>query len=265
MDLYQSIKIVRDESVTKYKINGINDVVNLPHIQDIKNKLQEHLIVITLNTKNEVNGVTLVGIGTMRNIYLNTSDIIRCAIISGSEKVIIAHNHPTGNSEPSREDILFTNRINTALNIAGVKLLDHVIVGEGYSSMLELGHIKEKQDLKILNNRIIEKLQAENMQLMIKVEQLKRKLQKEDELKIQFIHKKPPANERKAGLYYFDLRDSEDTKGFTIERSVLANNIGSLVANQDILKYCSILTNKELSALNYKEVQDLYVEEEMEM
>lgn len=86
-------------------------------------------------------------------------------------------------------------------------------------------------------------------------------------LKVQFIHQKPPLEERNLDLFYYDLRDSETDRGYTIEQSVLVNNIGSLVANQDILKGKEYITDEELEELDYQEVSYLEnnMEEEMEM
>lgn len=91
-----------------------------------------------------------------------------------------------------------------------------------------------------------------------------------EKLKIQFISKIPSIEERNPELFYFDLRDSEVDNGYTIERNVLVNNIGSLVANKDILKDKEFITDEELEGLEYEEVTDLYVkqnsiESDMEM
>ena len=85
--------------------------------------------------------------------------------------------------------------------------------------------------------------------------------------KVQFIHQKPPLEERNSELYYYDLRDSEIDNGYTIEQNVLVNNIGSLVTNQDILKGKPCITDEEFEELDYEEVNYLYneMEEEMEM
>ena len=79
-------------------------------------------------------------------------------------------------------------------------------------------------------------------------------------LKIQWINKIPPPEERNPKLFYYDLRNSEIDNGFTIERRVLANNIGSLVTNKDILGDEKFITDDEFYNLQYDEVQDLYVE-----
>ena len=86
-------------------------------------------------------------------------------------------------------------------------------------------------------------------------------------LKVQFIHQKPPIEERNLDLFYYDLRDSEIDRGYTIEQNVLANNIGSLVANQDILKGKPYITDEQFEEMNYLEVNYLEngIEEDMEM
>ena len=84
-------------------------------------------------------------------------------------------------------------------------------------------------------------------------------------LKIQFIHQKPPLEERDLDLFYYDLRDSETDRGYTIEQSVLVNNIGSLVANQDILNGKEYITDEELEQLDYQEVNYLQFEIQDEM
>ncbi len=78
-------------------------------------------------------------------------------------------------------------------------------------------------------------------------------------LKLQWLDKIPPPEERNPELFYYDIRNSDIDNGYTIERGVLVNNIGSLVANKDILKDKEFITDKELENLHYEEVQDLYV------
>ncbi len=78
-------------------------------------------------------------------------------------------------------------------------------------------------------------------------------------LKIQWLHEKPPIEERNPNLFYYDIRDSKIDNGYQIERGVLVNNIGSLVTNKDILEGKDFLTDKEFENLHYEEVQDLYV------
>jgi len=60
--------------------------------------------------------------------------------------VILVHNHPSGDTEPSREDCIITTMIGIALNSIGVKVHDHIIIGDGYHSMATSGELKTMQD-----------------------------------------------------------------------------------------------------------------------
>lgn len=80
-------------------------------------------------------------------------------------------------------------------------------------------------------------------------------------LKLQWIDKIPPLSERNPELFYYDLRDSDIDNGFTVERDVLVNNIGSFVTNQDILGDKEYITDEEFDELEFEEVTDLYVKQ----
>ena len=79
------------------------------------------------------------------------------------------------------------------------------------------------------------------------------------DLKIQWIDKIPPPEERNPELFYYDIRNSDIDDGYTIAKGVLVNNIGSLVTNKEILGNKKFITDKELESLHYEEVQNLYV------
>lgn len=91
-----------------------------------------------------------------------------------------------------------------------------------------------------------------------------------EKIKIQFLNKIPPIEQQNPELFYYDLRDAEIDNGYTIERKVLVNNIGSLVTDKDILGDREFITDEELEGMVYEEVTDLYVrqnsiESDMEM
>lgn len=85
------------------------------------------------------------------------------------------------------------------------------------------------------------------------------------EIKVQFIHIKPRKEDIDNNLYYFDMRNADMGRGYTIERNVWANNIGSLISNVDLLKDKDILTDEEFEKLDYIIVDDLVNEDEMEL
>lgn len=84
-----------------------------------------------------------------------------------------------------------------------------------------------------------------------------------ENLKVQFVTPRIPKERRDVNLFYYELRDSEVDNGYTIERFVLVNNIGSLVCNKDLLGEKNFITDTELFAMNFKEVVDLYKVDEV--
>lgn len=79
-----------------------------------------------------------------------------------------------------------------------------------------------------------------------------------EKLKIQFVTLRIPKEKRDDELFYYDLRDSEWDNGYTIERFVWGNNIGSLASNKDLLGDKRFITDTELFAMDFEEVVDLY-------
>jgi DNA repair protein RadC len=102
---------------------------------------KEHFFVISLNTKNKVKFVELVSIGTANSSLVHPREVFRRCIIRGASAAIVCHNHPSGESEPSEEDINITKRLVEAGKIIGIEILDHVIIGQRWSSMKEKGII----------------------------------------------------------------------------------------------------------------------------
>ena len=98
---------------------------------------KEHFFVISLNTKNKVKFVELVSIGTANTSLVHPREVFRRCIIRGASAAIVCHNHPSGESEPSEEDINITKRLVEAGKIVGIEILDHVIIGQRWSSMKE--------------------------------------------------------------------------------------------------------------------------------
>jgi DNA repair protein RadC len=105
----------------------------------IANLDRENFVVVLLNTKNEVIETLTVSIGTLGASLVHPREVFKPAIRASAASVILAHNHPSGKVEPSREDREVTRRLGEAAGILGIEMLDHVIVGDGYFSMKEHG------------------------------------------------------------------------------------------------------------------------------
>lgn len=98
----------------------------------------EHFKSLLLNTKNEVLKVVDVSSGSINGTLAAPDDVFRQAVREGATAVIVAHNHPSGDPEPSRADVDLTKRLVQAGDILGIALLDHVVFGDGrYVSLKE--------------------------------------------------------------------------------------------------------------------------------
>ncbi len=105
----------------------------------IANLDRENFVAVLLNTKNEVIGTPLISVGTLSSALVHPREVFKPAIRASAASVILAHNHPSGRTEASREDREVTKRLVGAAEILGIEVLDHVIVGDGHFSMKEHG------------------------------------------------------------------------------------------------------------------------------
>ena len=91
---------------------------------------REHLVLLTLDTKNKITSINTVSIGSINTSIVHPREVFKTAILSNASSVILTHNHPSGDVTPSKEDIDITNRIKECGRILGIELLDHVIIGD---------------------------------------------------------------------------------------------------------------------------------------
>ncbi len=110
----------------------------LPLIRHYGDRKQEHFLCISLNGANEVLQVRVITIGLVNQSHVHPREVFADVIAERASAVIIAHNHPSGNTEPSREDHEITQRLKAAGEILGIDLLDHIIFShKGYYSFAE--------------------------------------------------------------------------------------------------------------------------------
>lgn len=119
------------------KISSPSDVVNL--IRDyMDNSDREQFIIIAVDTKNQPTAINTCSIGTLNTSLVHPREVFKMAILANSNSIILAHNHPSGDVSPSKEDISITNRLKEAGSIIGINVLDHLIIGfENYLSFKE--------------------------------------------------------------------------------------------------------------------------------
>ncbi|BAZ29298.1 DNA repair protein RadC [Cylindrospermum sp. NIES-4074] len=107
--------------------------------QDLMWQNQERFAVLLLDVKNRLLGTQVITIGTATETLASPRDIFREIIRQGATRVIVAHNHPSGNLEPSEADIELTRQLLAGAQLLGIPLLDHLILGNGtHQSLREI-------------------------------------------------------------------------------------------------------------------------------
>jgi len=120
---------VGDESAS-YQISKPETVAQYLKLMGLHEDEQENFVVLFLDTRNKVKGFDKVTRGLVDRSHVHPREVFRAAIIAGASKVILCHNHPSGDCSPSKQDLTSTKNLCEAGEIIGIKVLDHVIVGE---------------------------------------------------------------------------------------------------------------------------------------
>lgn len=106
-----------------------------------RNLDRENIFVVGCTAKMEPIAIHLVSIGSISASILEPARVLTFLLLSGSHSFLLFHNHPSGDTHPSDEDVLSTKRIKEAANLTGLKLIDHLIIGKDYTSMKEQGYL----------------------------------------------------------------------------------------------------------------------------
>ncbi len=111
-----------------------------PLISHFADRKQEHFLCVSLNGAHEVNAVRVISIGLVNKTVVHPREVFADPITDRACAVIIAHNHPSGNVEPSQEDIEITRRLKSAGEILGIPVLDHLVFSRtSFFSFVEHG------------------------------------------------------------------------------------------------------------------------------
>ena len=110
-------------------------------MEEMMYEKREFFMALNLNSKLQVESNSIISIGNLDSAPVHPREVFGPAVRRGAAAVIVAHNHPSGDPSPSPEDIDVTKRLIKASEILGIKLLDHVIVGNGcFTSMKSEGY-----------------------------------------------------------------------------------------------------------------------------
>jgi DNA repair protein RadC len=109
----------------------------------LQNEAVEVFGVLLLNTKHEPLARHLLSRGCLDQTLVRPRDVIKAACLANAAAVIVAHNHPSGDPQPSREDVLLNGRLHAALRLVGIDLVDSLVIGEEgqFRSLRELGRL----------------------------------------------------------------------------------------------------------------------------
>lgn len=165
--------------IIERKVNKPEDVFNLEEVQEIKDAIQEHFLFLGLDRVNNIRNISLLGIGTSSHIEIDVKYIVRTALVTASDRVILVHNHPSNSLEPSLQDKEISNISNQLLKAFNIRLLDHIIVSENsYVSMESLKLINDKYESE--RTKLLDKITVieENIKLKDEIVRLNKELKK---------------------------------------------------------------------------------------
>lgn len=114
----------------KLQIRGTEDVANF-FMKELRHEKREIFKALLLNTKGEVLSVETISIGELTVAPVHPREVFCQAVKKSAASVIFAHNHPSGDPTPSKDDLLTTKRLIECGNLLGIKVVDHVVIGEG--------------------------------------------------------------------------------------------------------------------------------------
>lgn len=112
------IKICSSENIFEYYKNKLSD------------KLQEHFYCVYLDTKNQIIKDKLLFIGTINQSLVHPREVFKEAYLLSASSIICVHNHPSGNVNPSNNDIIITKQLREVGLLLGINVLDHIIIGK---------------------------------------------------------------------------------------------------------------------------------------
>jgi DNA repair protein RadC len=99
---------------------------------------REVFVVLLLDGRNQVLGFNTVSVGSLTTALVHPREVFKAAILANAAAVILVHNHPSGSAEPSAEDHALTARLEQAGELLGIRVVDHIVVGDGqYRSKAE--------------------------------------------------------------------------------------------------------------------------------
>ena len=132
-----SLRVVKEKEIN-YNSNWADKKINSPekvaevaiNVLELHERAEESFYIFTLDVKNQINGIFEVSRGSLYASIVHPREIFKRALLQNAYGIILLHNHPSGDPTPSGEDIDITNRLIEAGDLLGIRVLDHLIVGD---------------------------------------------------------------------------------------------------------------------------------------
>jgi DNA repair protein RadC len=135
---FELVRRIQAEPFTARKVIRSPEDVARMYIPRLRGARKESFRVLLLNSANQVQREVLVSEGTLDASLVHPREVFRLAITESARSIILLHNHPSGNAEPSPQDIAITRQLVSAGKLLDIPVLDHIIIaGEGYTSLRE--------------------------------------------------------------------------------------------------------------------------------
>ena len=125
------LSMVREIKISGQKYNSSEEVARSEFARSLLKSDREKFICMHLNIKNQIISFEIVSTGSLTSSIVHPREVYKGAILSNSASVIFMHNHPSGDPEPSIDDMEITKRLEKAGEILGINVLDHIIVASG--------------------------------------------------------------------------------------------------------------------------------------
>src|SRR5690242_7045417 len=124
-------RVARGDHMARRQVKSPTDIADLL-LLEMSHLDQEHLRTVLLDTKNRIQAISTVYIGSLNASMVRVGEIFKTAVKLNSAALIVAHNHPSGDPTPSPEDVLVTREIVSAGKLLDVEVLDHLVIGHGH-------------------------------------------------------------------------------------------------------------------------------------
>ena len=141
------LRLVKESSksydLIKHITRPIEAVYVLNDVAELNIRTEEVFVIITLDNTNKITGLFEVSVGSLTSSIVTPREVFKRAILQNAQSIIMAHNHPSGEIDPSKEDIDITKRLVRIGEMLGIEVFDHIIIGEGdkYLSLRKEGII----------------------------------------------------------------------------------------------------------------------------